>query len=171
MLRGGVSESRFLPSRRRPTGTLWCGLAGRVLPLAVPYLHPHWIILSVVGFQRSYLREVATAVVTVGRNYRFIGLLVKWRRGGDSNPRSRFCQDNCLAGSPVRPLQHLSAAAKTFGTSKSPAVLLMLEFNTNLRVGAVGTRLSRLVRGDETRTAWLTRGLSTGASDRWIVTE
>src|SRR5580700_4747653 len=32
-----------------------------------------------------------------------------WRRGGDSNPRSRFCQDNCLAGSPVRPLQHLSA--------------------------------------------------------------
>ena len=32
-----------------------------------------------------------------------------WRRGGDSNPRSRFCRDNCLAGSPVRPLQHLSA--------------------------------------------------------------
>ena len=33
-----------------------------------------------------------------------------WRRGGDSNPRHRFCQCNCLAGSPVRPLQHLSAA-------------------------------------------------------------
>ena len=32
-----------------------------------------------------------------------------WRRGGDSNPRHRFCQCNCLAGSPVRPLQHLSA--------------------------------------------------------------
>ena len=32
------------------------------------------------------------------------------RRGGDSNPRHRFCQCNCLAGSPVRPLQHLSVA-------------------------------------------------------------
>ena len=30
-----------------------------------------------------------------------------WRRGGDSNPRCRF-QHNCLAGSPVQPLQHLS---------------------------------------------------------------
>jgi hypothetical protein len=34
-----------------------------------------------------------------------------WRRGGDSNPRYRFCQYNCLAGSPVRPLQHLSAVS------------------------------------------------------------
>src|SRR5262245_55253180 len=30
------------------------------------------------------------------------------RRGGDSTPRHRVCQCNCLAGSPVRPLQHLS---------------------------------------------------------------
>src|SRR5262249_9787390 len=35
-------------------------------------------------------------------------LTLKERRGGDSNPRHRFCQCNCLAGSPVRPLQHLS---------------------------------------------------------------
>ncbi len=32
----------------------------------------------------------------------------KWRRERDSNPRYRF-QYNCLAGSPVQPLQHLSA--------------------------------------------------------------
>ena len=32
-----------------------------------------------------------------------------WRRGRDSNPRSRLTPDNCLAGSPDRPLQHLSA--------------------------------------------------------------
>src|SRR5512136_1653433 len=34
-----------------------------------------------------------------------------WRGGGDSNPRSGFTPDNCLAGSPDRPLQHLSAPA------------------------------------------------------------
>src|SRR5947208_15325687 len=32
------------------------------------------------------------------------------RRGGDSNPRHGFCPCNCLAGSPVRPLQHLSGS-------------------------------------------------------------
>ncbi len=37
-----------------------------------------------------------------GRGFRGV-----WRRGGDSNPRCRF-QHNCLAGSPVQPLQHLS---------------------------------------------------------------
>ena len=37
-----------------------------------------------------------------------IRLIIWERRGGDSNPRHRFCQCNCLAGSPVRPLQHLS---------------------------------------------------------------
>src|SRR2546429_7260861 len=34
------------------------------------------------------------------------------RRGGDSNPRHGFCPCNCLAGSPVRPLQHLSVVDK-----------------------------------------------------------
>ncbi len=36
-----------------------------------------------------------------------MGSKKSWRRGGDSNPRCRF-QHNCLAGSPVQPLQHLS---------------------------------------------------------------
>ena len=31
------------------------------------------------------------------------------RRGWDSNPRYRFCQYNSLAGSPIRPLSHLSS--------------------------------------------------------------
>ena len=31
------------------------------------------------------------------------------RRGGDSNPRTRVCQVNSLAGSPIRPLSHLSS--------------------------------------------------------------
>ncbi len=30
------------------------------------------------------------------------------RRGGESNPRTRGCQVNSLAGSPIRPLSHLS---------------------------------------------------------------
>ena len=45
-----------------------------------------------------------------------------WRRGGDSNPRSGFTPDNCLAGSPVRPLQHLSApAARVYAERRPPA--------------------------------------------------
>ena len=34
------------------------------------------------------------------------------RREGDSNPRHGFCPCNCLAGSPVRPLQHLSVVER-----------------------------------------------------------
>ena len=37
------------------------------------------------------------------------GFITKWRRGGDLNPRYRLSQYNCLAGSPVQPLQHLSS--------------------------------------------------------------
>ncbi len=37
------------------------------------------------------------------------------RRGRDSNPRSR-CQDNCLAGSPIQPLSHLSIMEFIFKT-------------------------------------------------------
>src|ERR1700680_4679310 len=42
----------------------------------------------------------------------------RWRRGRDSNPRSGFTPDNCLAGSPVRPLQHLSVALDGRGYSR-----------------------------------------------------
>src|SRR5205807_264787 len=46
---------------------------------------------------------------TEGLQYAQDGIERNWRRGRDSNPRSGFTPDNCLAGSPVRPLQHLSA--------------------------------------------------------------
>ena len=35
------------------------------------------------------------------------GIRVSFRKGGDSNPRTRY-QVNSLAGSPIRPLSHLS---------------------------------------------------------------
>ncbi len=43
------------------------------------------------------------------------------RRGGDSNPRHRFCQCNCLAGSPVRPLQHLSVVDEAARLNAQPS--------------------------------------------------
>ncbi len=51
-------------------------------------------------------RERATQAVT----------RIEWRRGRDSNSRCRF-QHNCLAGSPVQPLQHLSVESGGTGDS------------------------------------------------------
>jgi hypothetical protein len=53
------------------------------------------------------------------------------RRGWDSNPRSQFTRDNCLAGSPVRPLQHLSIYCR--GGDSNP-YKQMLTSTSSLRV-------------------------------------
>src|SRR5262249_53859194 len=64
-----------------------------------------WILIFILSLRKRKNTE----------DFRLIsGPWFSWRRGGDSNPRHRFCQCNCLAGSPVRPLQHLSAAEATF---------------------------------------------------------
>jgi hypothetical protein len=59
----------------------------------------------------------------ISTNNSLVEIIVKKRRGWESNPRSRFTRDNCLAGSPVRPLQHLSITAEEgtrTPTSNSP---------------------------------------------------
>ncbi len=87
--RAGMGKARrSRPFRRRPERPAVRPRAGRICG-------------SVWGRRKS-ARQKTTAVVDV--------LSFGWRRGGDSNPRHRFCQCNCLAGSPVRPLQHLSKA-------------------------------------------------------------
>ena len=53
-------------------------------------------------------------------------MILKERRGGDSNPRHPFCECNCLAGSPVRPLQHLSVLVvdrSRAGFVRSPPII------------------------------------------------
>src|SRR6476660_8039353 len=45
------------------------------------------------------------------------------RRGGDSNPRHGFCSCNCLAGSPVRPLQHLSVVEDVAPRGRNPSII------------------------------------------------
>src|SRR5881628_1831840 len=46
------------------------------------------------------------------------------RRGGDSSPRPGFCPGNCLAGSPVRPLQHLSVVDRSCAAERrNPSII------------------------------------------------
>ena len=56
---------------------------------------------------REPSRSISTSELVPPRQARRHKRSVVWRRGWDSNPRSRY-QDSCSPGTPIRPLSHLS---------------------------------------------------------------
>src|SRR5213593_903011 len=85
----------------------------------------------------------------------------KERRGGDSNPRHGFCPCNCLAGSPVRPLQHLSVVDEVAPQRRRnlPIIGECASHHNSVRL-----RLSSRMKNGPPRTAVITpTGISAGA--------